>query len=184
MRHLLFSSLLLAMLTLLQIYSGTFALYRYFPALVGVSHGMFAVVMFAVVFKLHFSFWRADPRPTLLSDMVDLAKPSLALLVMLTVAVGILAAPEAIDPVGAVAAFVFVFFAVAGGGILNCCMEKEVDGLMERTRGRVDATALCLFAILFWWQIPHFLAISVYRSEEYRRAGIVYICDGSDFESS
>ena len=135
-RHLFFSSLLLAMLTLLQAYSGIFALYMHFPALVGVSHGMFAVVMFAVVFKLNFSFWRADPDPTVLSDLVDLAKPSLALLVMLTVAVGILAAPGVPEPVGAFSAFVFVFFAVAGGGILNCCMERESDGLMERTKTR------------------------------------------------
>ena len=254
-RHLLFSSLLLALLTLLQVYSGIFALFKYFPSLVGVSHGVFAVVMFAVVFKLHFSFWSDDPRPTFLSDMVDLAKPWLALLVMLTVSVGILAVPGSVGPVDAFAAFGFVFLAVAGGGILNCWMERDTDALMERTKtralpagrmdaktalvmgtalalaslvglylavnpvtaalalaalafyllgytplkrrspaalwvgavagaippvmgstamaGRLDAVALCLFAVLFWWQIPHFLAISVYRAREYRRAGIV-----------
>jgi protoheme IX farnesyltransferase len=38
--------------------------------------------------------------------------------------------------------------------------------------GRLEAPALALFAVLFLWQIPHFLAIALYRSADYRRAGI------------
>jgi protoheme IX farnesyltransferase len=38
--------------------------------------------------------------------------------------------------------------------------------------GRVDAPGLLLFAILFLWQIPHFLAIATFRREDYRRAGL------------
>ena len=37
--------------------------------------------------------------------------------------------------------------------------------------GKIDAGALALFGILFLWQIPHFLAIALYRSEDYGRAG-------------
>ncbi len=37
--------------------------------------------------------------------------------------------------------------------------------------GSLEAPALALFAILFLWQIPHFIAISLYRREEYRAAG-------------
>jgi len=37
--------------------------------------------------------------------------------------------------------------------------------------GRLDAPGLVLFAILFFWQIPHFLAIAIFRSEDYARAG-------------
>jgi protoheme IX farnesyltransferase len=37
--------------------------------------------------------------------------------------------------------------------------------------GHLDAGALALFGILFLWQIPHFLAIAIYRSEDYGRAG-------------
>lgn len=36
----------------------------------------------------------------------------------------------------------------------------------------VDAPALVLFGILLVWQIPHFIAIALYRKEEYARAGI------------
>jgi protoheme IX farnesyltransferase len=37
--------------------------------------------------------------------------------------------------------------------------------------GHIDTGALALFGILFLWQIPHFLAIALYRSEDYGRAG-------------
>jgi protoheme IX farnesyltransferase len=37
--------------------------------------------------------------------------------------------------------------------------------------GRLDAGALALFSLLFVWQIPHFIAISLYRREEYAAAG-------------
>jgi protoheme IX farnesyltransferase len=37
--------------------------------------------------------------------------------------------------------------------------------------GRVEAPGLVLFAVLFLWQIPHFLAIGVFRRDEYARAG-------------
>lgn len=38
--------------------------------------------------------------------------------------------------------------------------------------GTIDLVALALFGILFMWQIPHFIAISMFRREEYARAGL------------
>ena len=38
--------------------------------------------------------------------------------------------------------------------------------------GRIEAPGLVLFGILFFWQIPHFIAISVFRQQEYERAGL------------
>jgi protoheme IX farnesyltransferase len=37
---------------------------------------------------------------------------------------------------------------------------------------RLDVPGLVLFAILFLWQIPHFLAISIVRQQDYERAGL------------
>jgi heme o synthase len=37
--------------------------------------------------------------------------------------------------------------------------------------GHLDAPGLALFAVLFLWQIPHFLAIATYRGADYARAG-------------
>lgn len=37
---------------------------------------------------------------------------------------------------------------------------------------RLDLAGFSLFAILFVWQLPHFLAIALYLQEDYRRAGI------------
>jgi protoheme IX farnesyltransferase len=41
--------------------------------------------------------------------------------------------------------------------------------------GSVDLRAVALFAILFAWQLPHFLAIAVFRQDEYQKAQIVVL---------
>jgi heme o synthase len=38
--------------------------------------------------------------------------------------------------------------------------------------GTIDAPAVILFLVLLVWQIPHFIAIALYRKQEYARAGI------------
>lgn len=38
--------------------------------------------------------------------------------------------------------------------------------------GSVAGPGLVLFGVLFFWQIPHFIAISVFRQDEYERAGL------------
>jgi protoheme IX farnesyltransferase len=38
--------------------------------------------------------------------------------------------------------------------------------------GSIEPPALVLFAILFIWQIPHFIAISLFRKDEYAAAGL------------
>lgn len=41
--------------------------------------------------------------------------------------------------------------------------------------GRIDAIGLVLFAILFFWQLPHFFAIAIYLKDDYARGGIVVL---------
>ena len=38
--------------------------------------------------------------------------------------------------------------------------------------GRLDAGGLALFALLFAWQLPHFLAVSIYLRDDYARGGL------------
>jgi protoheme IX farnesyltransferase len=38
--------------------------------------------------------------------------------------------------------------------------------------GRIDLRGLALFAVLYFWQLPHFLAVSIYLKEDYARGGI------------
>lgn len=38
--------------------------------------------------------------------------------------------------------------------------------------GRFDVVAWCLFALLVFWQMPHFYAIAIFRAKEYRQAGL------------
>ncbi|MEE2758188.1 MAG: heme o synthase [Myxococcota bacterium] len=39
-------------------------------------------------------------------------------------------------------------------------------------QGQIEWPGLVLFGIMFIWQLPHFIAISMYRDQEYQRAGI------------
>ena len=39
--------------------------------------------------------------------------------------------------------------------------------------GRLDLPGVMLFAVMFLWQVPHFLAITLFRKEEYARAGLL-----------
>jgi protoheme IX farnesyltransferase len=41
--------------------------------------------------------------------------------------------------------------------------------------GTVGQGALWLFLVLFVWQIPHFLAIAIFRAEDYRAAGMAVL---------
>jgi protoheme IX farnesyltransferase len=38
---------------------------------------------------------------------------------------------------------------------------------------RLDLPGVLLFAVMFLWQVPHFLAITLFRKAEYARAGLV-----------
>lgn len=188
------------------------------------------------------------------SDIVDLTKPRLSLLVMVTVLVGTLIAPEKIHFFKAIFAFFLITMVVFGAAALNCYIERDVDAKMIRTKdrplaarrmkpatalffgvmlvglsipalcyyinpitgilalvaavlylyaytplkqkselavyvgaipgaippvmgwtaatGQIDAMAISLFLILFVWQLPHFLAISLYHAEDYDAASI------------
>jgi len=39
--------------------------------------------------------------------------------------------------------------------------------------GRIDLPGILLFTVLFLWQVPHFLAITLLRRKEYARAGLI-----------
>jgi heme o synthase len=38
--------------------------------------------------------------------------------------------------------------------------------------GSLDLAGMVLFAILFMWQLPHFIAVALFRKEEYAAAGL------------
>ena len=40
-------------------------------------------------------------------------------------------------------------------------------------QGRIELGGVLLFAVLFLWQVPHFLAITLFRKQDYARAGLV-----------
>jgi len=203
---------------------------------------------------------RADPatapgRPSVawFRSMVQLGKPRITGLVVITFLGGLWLAPGQIAHWRTIMTLIGTALLVAASNALNMYLERDVDALMERTRDRplpravvspeaalafgtglacvgialvflgsnlltgllgllaiagyvavytplkrtsgaalfvgavpgalpplmgwtavtnhLDAAGLALFAVLFLWQIPHFLAIATYRAADYARAG-------------
>lgn len=196
----------------------------------------------------------AGSRHSLFSDLVNLTKPRLSLLVVVTALVGTLVAPEKIYFFKALLALILITMVVIGAAALNCYIERDIDLKMIRTQdrplpskrmkpktalffgiilllisipaicvfinvitgvlaliaavlylyaytpmkvrselavyvgaipgalppvmgwtavtGRIDSMAVALFLILFIWQLPHFLAISLYHAKDYGAASI------------
>jgi heme o synthase len=192
-----------------------------------------------------------------LAAFVELSKPGVLSLVLLTMLCGALVAPGHTNAPRLLIAFLGTALVVASANALNMYIERDSDALMSRTKGRPLPTgrltpeavlwfalvlglvglfvlavwvnvaafaltsaallsyvlaytplkrttslalqvgavpgaippligwasttgslaprAFVLFAILFVWQLPHFLAIAVFRREEYARAGLVVL---------
>jgi protoheme IX farnesyltransferase len=73
--------------------------------------------------------------------------------------------------------YVFVYTplkAHTDGAMLVGAVPGALPPLMGWTAvtGRLDVGGLLLFAILFLWQLPHFLAIALFRKAEYQAAGL------------
>jgi protoheme IX farnesyltransferase len=197
-------------------------------------------------------FFFGKALPTYLNDLMDLFKPKLTILVVVTVLVGVFIAPGQLNIIYLMLSLIAIWFQAAGALALNSYIEREADKFMERTKDRplpsgrlrpevalywgwgliiVGTVVLIfsanlltaglgvfsaisylyaytplkqkspyalyvgavpgalptimgwttvtndllglgtyLFGILFLWQIPHFMAISLYRKSEYSMA--------------
>lgn len=65
----------------------------------------------------------------------------------------------------------------SGWAMLAGSLPGALPPLMGWTAGTnaLSAGGLSLFAILFFWQLPHFLGIALFRKEEYRAAGLTNV---------
>lgn len=87
-------------------------------------------------------------------DLINLTKPKLSGLVMLTVFVGMLLAPGEIHFLKVIVTLFLVSMVVAGAGALNCYIERDIDKLMERTKnrslpsGRLKPVVALVFGVL------------------------------------
>src|ERR671913_186330 len=111
------------------------------------------------------------------SDYVTLTKPKVQSLLLLTTVTTMYVAG---DP-----SLALVFWTVLGGslasggaGAVNHSYDRDIDAQMARPAarpvptGRVELTALYLFAIVFYWTPPHFWALSLLMKDDYARVGV------------
>lgn len=225
-----------------------------------VVHYALGVLAFATALRLYLRLRKleksslGDHSISMWRDLFELTKPRLGSLVMATVFVGLILAPQSISFFKGLLGFTLTFLLVMGAAAYNCYMERDTDALMDRTRdralpsgrmkpsiafvfsvglmviallgltyltntvtailglvaallylfaytplkqrsvialyvgaipgaippvmgwtmvtGRMDSMAWALFWILFVWQLPHFMAISIYLAQDYGKAKI------------
>ena len=96
-----------------------------------------------------------------LRDLVSLSKPRLSLLVVLTAVTGMWMAPGALGLVRGAAVLFFTAVVVGAANALNSFLERDLDGLMHRTRNRplpahrlAPVTALYLAAVACVTALP------------------------------
>lgn len=78
---------------------------------------------------------RRRPRPALQS-FVALLKPRVMSLVVFTAAVGLFAAPAAVDPLTAIVSIALIAIGAGASGALNMWWDADIDAVMRRTRNR------------------------------------------------
>lgn len=253
-------SILPAIFVIFQVFIGVMAVYFNLSVLPTTLHLAGAALSLASLWKLNLilktmenHFFLTD-RHSFFSDVVDLTKPRLSLLVVVTALVGSTIAPDHINFFRALLALVLITMVVIGAAALNCYIERDIDAKMSRTKdrplpsrrmapktalafgvtmvavsipmlclfvnvltgvlaaiaaalylyaytpmkvrselavyigavpgalppvmgwtavtGKIDMMAVALFLILFVWQLPHFLAISMYLADDYDAASI------------
>ena len=259
-RTIKYLSLLPMLITLMQVIFGILTVAYHISVLPTTLHLAGAALALLSVWKLNLILrgyelkYLDKAAHSGISDIVELTKPRLAGLVMVTVLVGTILAPGHINFFKALWAFFLVFLVAIGATTLNCYVEREVDGKMKRTMdralpakrmrpdvalslgigflvlsipllaitinlitailalisallyiyaytpmkqksetavyvgaipgaippvlgwtavtGTLDPMAIILFGILFVWQLPHFMAISIYLQDDYGAAQI------------
>ncbi len=226
-------------------------LYHFAVGLVSFCSLLFLIVRLRR-YEKHFF---AGPVPTYLNDLMDLFKPKLTVLVVVTLLVGVFLAPLQMNLIYLLFSLVAIWLQAAGSLSLNCYLERDIDKRMERTKNRplpagrlhpmvavywgwgliivgtlillwsantltailglfsalsyiyiytpmklkspyalyvgavpgalptlmgwttvmnnMTGMGAYLFGILFLWQIPHFMAISLYRKSDYSNADIL-----------
>jgi protoheme IX farnesyltransferase len=252
--------LALTIMVIFQVLLGVFAVGTFLNAELTMLHLGGAALLISILWKIYLTLKTFENQNnfkkdhTFLSDVFSLMKPRLSLLVIFTAGVGIIIAPGEISFYKAMVAIFATSFLVGGACALNCYIERDIDGFMDRTKDRplpagrmnpkfalyfgwalllltlpflfievnfltgvlgsvaaflylllytpmkqkstlalfvgaipgalpplmgwtavtnsIDIMGIVLFLVLFLWQLPHFLAISLYYTRDYAKAGI------------
>lgn len=255
-----FFSLLPVVFITFQVFIGVLAVYTSLNVIPTTLHLAGAALSLVFLWKLNLMLKTMEEEVieskqySFFSDVVDLTKPRLSLLVVVTALVGSIIAPDRINFFQAVFSLFLITMVVIGAAALNCYIERDIDARMNRTKdrplpskrmdpktalgfglamlivsvpalclfvnlvtgilaliaaalylyaytpmkvrselavyvgaipgalppvmgwtsvtGKIDIMAITLFLILFVWQLPHFLAISMYLADDYDAASI------------
>lgn len=107
-------------------------IYHYSVALLSFCSLLFLIVRLRRYEKYFFG----KAVPTYMNDVMDLFKPKLTILVVVTLLVGVFLAPVSMNIIYLIISLMAIWFQAAGSLSINCYLEREIDKHMERTRNR------------------------------------------------
>lgn len=102
--------------------------------------------------------------PTYLNDLMDLFKPKLTILVVVTLLIGVFLAPISMNLIYLILSLIAIWLQAAGSLSINCYLERDLDKLMERTKDRpLPAGRLHPNVALYWgWGLIIFGTILIF----------------------
>ena len=97
----------------------------------------FCSLLFLIVrLRRYENYFFGKAVPTYLNDLMDLFKPKLTILVVVTLLVGVFLAPISINLIYLILSLIAIWLQAAGSLSLNCYLEIDIDRQMERTKDR------------------------------------------------
>lgn len=96
-------------------------------------------------------FYFRKALPTYLNDLMDLFKPKLTILVVITLLVGVFLAPVQMNVILLTISMIAIWLQAAGSLSLNCYLERDIDKLMERTKDRPLPAGRLDPMLAFYW---------------------------------
>lgn len=135
----------------------------------------FCILLFLQVrlrrYEFHF-FGKAVP--TYYNDILDLFKPKLTILVVITVLGGVVLTDFKLNLIYLLISLVGIYLQAAGSLALNCYLERDLDKLMERTKDRpLPAGRLHPMVAVYWgWGLIIFGSVIVALSSNLLTAGL------------
>jgi len=118
----------------------------------GVALISFCSLLYLIVrLRRYESYFFGKSLPTYLNDLMDLFKPKLTILVVVTLLVGVFLAPLTMNLIYLILSLIAIWFQAAGSLSINCYIERDLDKNMERTRDRpLPAGRLDPSVALYW----------------------------------
>lgn len=134
----IFLPVLISLVVIFQIFLGIMTVSFNMAVVPTTFHLGFACLLLGLLWKFYLTArdLQGDENYTPFENYLNLTKPKLTLLVIFSALIGLILSPEHIGFLKGALSIFAITLMVASAAVLNCFLEREIDGKMERTKNR------------------------------------------------